>query len=166
LTIQDLGSIGELIAAIATIATLAYLAVQVRQNTRALRSSTFQDVAGAMSSTTETISTHPELAAVMQKASEGLAGLTAEERVQYHFLALTVFRRLETVYIQRELGVIEPQLTEGFERSGLSILTSGGGLEWWQSAKGAFSAAFASHVDLQIRSGKLRSIHPGVGNPR
>jgi len=33
ITIQDLGSIGELIAAIATIATLAYLAIQIRQNT-------------------------------------------------------------------------------------------------------------------------------------
>ena len=40
MTIQDLGSLGELIAAVATIATLAYLAVQVRQNTRALRSAT------------------------------------------------------------------------------------------------------------------------------
>ena len=165
LTIQDLGSIGELIAAIATIATLAYLAVQVRQNTRALRSSTFQDIAGAMSLTSETIATHPELAKLMLKGSEGLAGLTAEERVRYSFISLTVFRRLEAVYIQRELGVIEPQLTEGFERSGLSILTSGGGLEWWQSAKGAFSTAFAIYVDSQIRSGKLHSIVPGVGNP-
>jgi hypothetical protein len=32
-TIQDLGSIGELIAAIATVATLVYLAIQIRQNT-------------------------------------------------------------------------------------------------------------------------------------
>ena len=46
-TIQDLGSIGELVAAAATIATLAYLAAQVRQNTRALRSSTFQSISDA-----------------------------------------------------------------------------------------------------------------------
>jgi hypothetical protein len=36
-TIQDLGSVGELVAAIATIATLAYLAVQIRHNTRHVR---------------------------------------------------------------------------------------------------------------------------------
>ena len=39
MTIQDLGSIGELIAAIATVATLGYLAVQIRQNTRTIRGS-------------------------------------------------------------------------------------------------------------------------------
>jgi hypothetical protein len=38
-TIQDLGSLGELIAAIATVATLIYLAVQIRQNTSTVRSS-------------------------------------------------------------------------------------------------------------------------------
>ncbi len=35
MNIQDLGSVGELIAAAATIATLIYLAHQVRANTKA-----------------------------------------------------------------------------------------------------------------------------------
>lgn len=38
MSIQDLGSLGELVAAIATIATLIYLATQIRQNTRMLES--------------------------------------------------------------------------------------------------------------------------------
>ncbi len=37
MTIQDLGSLGELIAAVATVATLVYLALQIRQNTHTLR---------------------------------------------------------------------------------------------------------------------------------
>ena len=44
MNIQDLGSIGEFIAAIATLATLIYLAVQIRQNTAAVRGSTIQSV--------------------------------------------------------------------------------------------------------------------------
>ena len=42
MTIQDLGSLGELLAAVATLATLGYLAVQVRQNTESIRASTVQ----------------------------------------------------------------------------------------------------------------------------
>ena len=37
MTIQDLGSLGELLAAVATLATLGYLAVQVGQARRQLR---------------------------------------------------------------------------------------------------------------------------------
>ena len=44
MTIQDLGSIGELIAAIATVVTLAYLALQIRQNTISTRAATLQTV--------------------------------------------------------------------------------------------------------------------------
>jgi hypothetical protein len=44
-TIQDLGSIGELIAAIATVATLAYLAVQIRRNTTSVRATSRLEIA-------------------------------------------------------------------------------------------------------------------------
>ena len=45
MTIQDLGSLGELIAAVVTVATLAYLALQIRQNTKSVRASSRLDVA-------------------------------------------------------------------------------------------------------------------------
>ena len=45
MTIQDLGSIGELVAAIATVATLAYLAIQIRQNTKSVRAGSRLDIA-------------------------------------------------------------------------------------------------------------------------
>ena len=37
MTLQDMGSIGELLAAVATIATLIYLARQLRANTAAVK---------------------------------------------------------------------------------------------------------------------------------
>ena len=37
MTIQDWGSVGEILGAVATIATLIYLAMQIRQNTQALQ---------------------------------------------------------------------------------------------------------------------------------
>lgn len=44
MSIQDLGSIGEFIAAIATILTLVYLALQIRQNTAVSRAAAAQEV--------------------------------------------------------------------------------------------------------------------------
>jgi hypothetical protein len=46
-TIQDLGSIGELVAAVATVATLFYLALQIRGSTRVARSEAAQNVIGS-----------------------------------------------------------------------------------------------------------------------
>jgi len=102
---------------------------------------------------------------IMVKGSRGIDDLTPEERIQYGFTFLTTFRRLETVYVQRQLGLIDPELTEGFERSVLSILTGRGAAEWWQSTKPAFSTAFADYVDSQIASGQFVSIYTDLGAP-
>lgn len=86
MSIQDIGNIGELIAAIATVGTLAYLAIQVQQNTRALRSSTFQEINNDMSVSSEAVCTHPELAEVLTRAPAGLAVLSDEEHMRFSFL--------------------------------------------------------------------------------
>ena len=75
LTIQDLGSLGELTAAVATVLTLGYLAVQLRQNTSALKSQTFQQSSMDMSLTANAISSDEELASIIIKAGNGLDGL-------------------------------------------------------------------------------------------
>ena len=43
-----IGAVGELIGAIAVVITLVYLAIQIRQNTKTVRASTYQSVAEAL----------------------------------------------------------------------------------------------------------------------
>ena len=44
MTLNDLGNIGELIGALAVLVTLVYVAVQLRQNTLAIKAQTYQEV--------------------------------------------------------------------------------------------------------------------------
>lgn len=116
-----------------------------------------------MSSAAYTIATHPELVATIVKAEAGVGGLTREERVQYNFFQLMVLRRLESLYMQRVLGALDSVMSTGFERSVISTLTSGGGAEWWQIAKNAFTPEFAAHIDAELASGVHAPLHPGFG---
>lgn len=166
MSIQELGSLGEFIAALATIVTLAYLAIQVRQNTRALRSSTFQDVSGGMNQISQAIATHPELSTLLVSGGEGLTALTAEERIRLNFLYLMSFRRFETVFIQSGLATIDAELIEGFERSMLSIVADGGGAEWWATGKLAFSKKFVTYVDNKLAAGNIPRVHLDLGGSK
>ena len=49
MNVMELGAIGELVGGVAVIATLIYLAAQVRQNTKALAASTYQDITSSAS---------------------------------------------------------------------------------------------------------------------
>jgi len=44
MSLEDLGNIGEFVAAVSVVVSLIYLAVQIRQNTRSVRASTYQVV--------------------------------------------------------------------------------------------------------------------------
>ena len=62
MTIQDWGSIGELIAAIATVATLIYLAAQIRQNSKHTDATTEDAVASRFNDVNLLIASDPQLA--------------------------------------------------------------------------------------------------------
>jgi hypothetical protein len=42
MSLEDLGNIGEFVAAVAVVVSLVYVAVQIRQNTRSVRASSYQ----------------------------------------------------------------------------------------------------------------------------
>ena len=68
MTLQDLGSIGEFVAAIATIATLAYLALQIRQNTRTLRVNSHQEAGESWASLNYAIANHSDFADIFVRS--------------------------------------------------------------------------------------------------
>ena len=67
MSIQDLGSLGELVAAVATLVTLLYLAMQIRHNTRSLDQSLENAVADGARRWREHVIHHPEVAQLYLK---------------------------------------------------------------------------------------------------
>jgi hypothetical protein len=162
-TIQELGSLGELIAALATLVTLVYLAAQVRQNTLALRSATFESISEKMAQNVQPLLTNGELAELILKGYADSESLTPEERVRFNALLVASIRRMESVYIQEQIGSLEPDLARGFELSLLSLLKNPGAAKWWATARVTFNPRFVDHVDTWLRENETLGIHPSMG---
>jgi hypothetical protein len=150
------GAISELVGSIALIVTLVYLAIQLRQNTRATRSVTFQAINDGMSRVTEVFATDPELSRILLRGGPGLEYLSPEERVRFSFALMMVMRRLHAVLAQEQFGMVGADFSEAYERSVLSLLlNSRGEREWWSSAKQAFPKAFVKRIDGILASEPL-----------
>ena len=76
---QDLGAIGELLAAIATFATLVYLAAQIRQNNRNLQESTSASVNQGWASVNTRLSSDAEFAEIFIRGRDDLQALDPVE---------------------------------------------------------------------------------------
>ena len=62
MTLEDLGNIGEFIAAIGVIVSLVYLATQIRQNTRAVRSSASHAIKNERVDFLKSVTDNPDIA--------------------------------------------------------------------------------------------------------
>jgi len=79
MSIQDLGALGELLAAIATIATLLYLAAQIRQNNRNLQESTSASMNQGWASINSRLSSDEQFAEIFIRGRVGLEALNPVE---------------------------------------------------------------------------------------
>ena len=103
---QMLGNYGEFFGAIAVVVTLIYLAGQLKQNTSALRSSTYEAWNQATSSWAEYAATHaPAIAAVEEKSDWDT--LSPVEMLVYTGFVMKTFYMIEAAYLHHRAGAMD-----------------------------------------------------------
>src|SRR5215204_3753175 len=98
---EAIGAIANVLTAISVIATLIYLSMQIRQNTKTVRSSSIQNLVQSFSTTAQAAVENEYVIPLLLKANAGSHALTEEERARLHFWFIMTFRRFEGVYFQR-----------------------------------------------------------------
>jgi hypothetical protein len=146
MTIEQLGSVGEVAAALATIATLFYLALQIRQNTRATRAASFHGITDSMNHVNVSVAQSPQLARVWNAGVADRNALDEDERHQFDLLLLSYFHVFETVHYQARMGAGEGDLLIAEERSLESLLSNDGVWDWWNDNPYAYGPEFRTYI--------------------
>ncbi len=122
MSIQDLGSVGELVAAIATIVTLGYLALQLRQNTLAVRAGSSMSNMTENNAVTALIAQDPDTCELYFAGLEGTRDLADEERRRFEMLVAMWMMVLQQTRVLEADGFYDPDLAEG-RRAQLAWIT-------------------------------------------
>ena len=129
---------------------MAYLAIQIRQNTRAVRTSTFHGVTDSFNHLNATIAHDESLARIFRVGSGNLTELTADEQVRFSFFFLAAFRIFETLYYQNKQGTGDPALWAAEGGTMIALLSGPGALEWWDSNPLSFTPEFRAYVEREV----------------
>ena len=158
MTIQDLGSLGELVAAIATVVTLIYLAFQIRQNTTATRAASFHAVTDARNQVNLSITQNSDLARIVTQGGADRSSLSPEDRLRFDYTCLAYVHVVESMHYQASVGAGERGLVEAEERTLLDLLLSPGVREWWLENPYAFGPEFRSYIQGFLDEADERSV--------
>ena len=103
MSIEDLGNLGDLIAAIATIVTLAYLALQIRENTKSVLGSTTHSHLNLEAATSTLLAQHSD---VYVRGCADVSDLSDAEKVVFEQLVVSEMSVMANAFIQHQRGLI------------------------------------------------------------
>ncbi len=149
MTITELGSLGEFIASLGVLITLFYLAIQMRQNTKAVRLNTAHAVTEEFQDMFSLIASDQSLSEVFIEAAQN-EELNGVSRVRYNTFMSTAMRAYENAYLQNREQAINPDHWGGLTRMMIDISAMPAFPNYWADRKHWFSDDFQLHINTEI----------------
>ena len=152
------GAVGEIIGATAVLLSLLYLGFQIRQNTKSLKSSSYQAAIASMSELSNLIASNEQSARICRTMLLGdIQDLSEDESFMGSAWLTGLFRNYENFYYQHQTGAMEDHLWEGMRRTMVGYYNLPNIREWWSVRKEVYSAEFSEFLASQINDPKLKS---------
>ena len=153
MTIEQLGSLGEIVGALATVATLAYLAVQIRANTRMMRTQAGHASQAHSSQVAMGLAHDQQLAGVFRRGLADFEALEPDEQIQFTFLLSLFLSNAEMVFRDVQNGVSVPSALDRAWTSTRPFVRSPGGRVFWErQGRTGYPPDFCRFVESDLSS--------------
>ena len=146
------GAIGEIVGAVAVLITLIYLSVQIRQNTKAVRSTALDSSVTALSTIRDRILSDKDVAELYLLGCEDPDSLDKADLTRFRMLLTNILYAMMNLYENsKDTGISEGfwvNLKPNIHR----VFTTKGGRWFWSEYRHEFEDEFAREVDQIIES--------------
>lgn len=150
MSIEQLGSLGEFIAAIAVLISLAYLAMQIRQNTQQSKQNSFYDVFRAYSEMRRSIYTNDSISEPLVKSFNGME-LTEVEKLKVEtFIGESLFCTLQMIRTAPGIDGFTAENSDEALKLTAVLLQTAIGREYWQNNKKLFPLEFRQQLESHL----------------
>ena len=140
MTLQDVGSVGELIGAIAVVFSLVYLAMQIRQNTKAVRIQTYQAIMDASNRLGDSMAA-PDVDRIYRKGRKDPDSCSEEELAQFKLIAGQVLNLYEGLFLHHQSGAIDDDFFDNRWKAFHRIMHQPGFVKIWADMGLAYYAS-------------------------
>jgi hypothetical protein len=132
MSLEDLGNIGEFVAAVAVVVSLIYLAVQIRQNTRSLQAASLQSI---LSAPREWFflphAQNAEISDLFARGLNGLDNLDESEQRRFVHLMLEQCFQMQNVMQLRDRSLLSDGDYDAWLMYTASLFRTPGGSAMW-----------------------------------
>jgi hypothetical protein len=147
MSISELGSLGEFLASMGVLVTLVFLALQVRQNTNALKVSSYADF---VSRHMNVIAFEAQHSVIIAKSRTGVELSHAENIIVIAHVS-GILRNGDALFYQRQQGLLDQSRWESaLEMVVHAISESEGNRKIWEIAQDRYEEEYRSEINRQL----------------
>ena len=146
--LSDWADIAEIIGGVAIVASLIFVGVQIEENSRAVRSGTFQAITESDMTVIATLMNDPELSRLYATFTDSPGSLTEVEIFRVVFFYIMAFRQFENVYEQFISGVLPEARWLSTRGAVVAIIASPGGYCFFTATRNGREMASALKQDV------------------
>lgn len=152
MTLQDLGSLGEVVSAVATVATLIYLSLQLRQNSASIRATAELEASRQLAQFVARISADSNMKRIYDLIANE-EDLSPDDDRDYSWLLAELFHMSEGIFIQFRKGHLSVDIWNEYELLLVGMLQTEIARRWWIGVAPPFSESFRRHIEDCLKSG-------------
>ena len=143
-------AISGILSAIAVIATLGYVAIQIRQNTSALRSAATQGAHDQSASMYDLLASDPDLADIFVRGLEAPEQLDRSETGRFYAFLLAVMVRFQNSHMQTESQALDKEVITSMARILRQISGTPGFKRFWEDRRHMFTPALTKYFEAEV----------------
>jgi hypothetical protein len=151
MTLEQFGSVGEMIGGLAVVLTLLYLAFETRRNTTVHIASTTSDAYLNWAASNQANATDTEVIGIFVRVSDNqpLDSFDPSDRFRLEMILRSLFQRLASIHQQHQNGLVDDefwQIHKVWFASYINVKAVG---QWWELEKRSslFTASFIHELE-------------------
>jgi hypothetical protein len=115
MSLQEFAELGATMSGVGVLVSVIYVSIQIRNNTRAVRASAFQQVVNSFADVSLALATDKRLVDLFVRAAKDYASLDEIERTQYTYMIVSYLRRAESVFFLTEIHMLNSEHWSGIQ---------------------------------------------------
>jgi hypothetical protein len=139
-TAQILGGIG-------VIASIVYVGIQIRNNARAVRAATYQQLSVISLQGWLTMAHNGETTGIVLRGMDDFSTLSRVEKARFRFVVMAYVKGFENAWFQRNIGTLRDGDWKASTTDLHSFFSTPGTHAAWPLVKNRFNAEFMAFVD-------------------
>ena len=145
-----ISTLAQVASAVAVIVSLIYLAIQIRQNTQAVRNSTHHALTVTRLDYIALVVQNPDLSRILRIGSQDVNNLNDEERQRFDLLMYYLFSAGENFYYQKRQGVLDAEQWDRWCNTVRYYFTQSGIRAWFTSNPIRFAEGFSQFLEQEF----------------